>query len=87
VISRTTPRFWSCYDALPGEIQRAADAAYAQWKRNPLHRSLRFKKLEGHANLWSARVSRQYRSLALRRGDEVTWVWIGHHTEYERLIR
>jgi hypothetical protein len=54
---------------------------------NPGHGSLHFKELEGHEALWSARVGRQYRALARRKGDLVVWVWIGHHSEYDRLIR
>jgi hypothetical protein len=36
---------------------------------------------------WSVRITNAYRALALRQGDEFTWVWIGSHDDYERIIR
>jgi hypothetical protein len=87
VISKTTARFWRCYAKLPAEVRKLADKAYALWLGDPAHGSLHFKKLGGHDVLWSVRVGRQYRALAQRNGDFVVWVWIGHHSEYERLLR
>lgn len=86
VISKTTPQFWQRFAALPPEIRQLAEKAYAAWKIDPGHGSLHFKKLEGHDALWSVRIGRQYRALARRKGDFVVWVWIGHHSEYDRLI-
>jgi hypothetical protein len=31
-------------------------------------------------------VGRNYRVLGLRDGDEITWFWIGSHSEYDRLL-
>jgi len=45
--------------------------------------SLHFKKV---GNYWAARVGQDYRALALKDGSDFTWVWIGKHDEYERLI-
>lgn len=87
VISKTTARFWQCYASLPMEVRKLADKGYAVWLADPGHGSLHFKKLAGHEALWSVRVGRQYRALARREGDLVVWVWIGHHTEYDRLLR
>jgi len=87
VTSKTTRQFWQCYASLPPEIRRLADKSYELWKDDPGHRSLHFKKLEGHDTLWSVRIGRQYRALARRNGDLVVWVWVGHHSEYDRLMR
>lgn len=86
MISKATPQFWQRYAALPMDIRQLADKAYLLWTDDPGHGSLHFKKLEGHEALWSVRIRRQYRALARRQGDLVVWVWIGHHSEYDRLI-
>jgi hypothetical protein len=87
VISKATPQFWQHYADLPVDIQRLADKAYAIWSGDPSHGSLSFKKLAGHDALWSVRIGRQYRALARRNGNLVVWVWIGHHSQYDRLVR
>ncbi len=81
---RTTGRFWDNYHALPEEIRKAADRAFAQLKSDPSHKSLRFKEIEG---LWSARVGRRHRALAHRDDEGCVWIWIGTHAEYDRLLR
>ena len=47
------------------------------------HPSLRFKKLAGHENLWSVRVTLSVRAVGARDGDTVVWVWIGSHNEFD----
>jgi hypothetical protein len=81
---RATPRFWACYRALPEEVRHLADRGYELLKADPRHPSLHFKKI---GQLWSARVGLHYRALAVEAGDEMMWVWIGTHAEYDRLIR
>jgi len=36
---------------------------------------------------WSARVGIRHRALAVEDGEHLTWVWIGTHEEYDRLIQ
>jgi hypothetical protein len=83
--SRAVGRFWRLYDKLPAEIRRTADKQFALWLNNPRHRSLRFKQVR--PNLWSARVTDDYRALATRDGETFLWFWIGPHDEYQRLLR
>jgi hypothetical protein len=45
---------------------------------------LHFKKI---GQLWSARVGLHYRALAVEVDEDVMWVWIGTHAEYDRMIR
>lgn len=79
-----TPRFWSGYEALPAPARQAADKNYALWRQNPQHPSLHFKPVgEG---FWSVRVGKHYRALGHREADEITWVWIGSHAEYDHLL-
>ncbi len=81
---RASPRFWSCYHRLPEEIQRLADRAYELLCNDPRHRSLHFKTV---GQLWSVRVGLHYRALAIEDGNDLIWVWIGTHAEYDRLLR
>jgi len=80
---RATRRFWNLYSAAPIEIRRLADKSFALLKANPAHPSLRFKKV---GKFWSARIGSAHRALAVPDGEDLIWVWIGHHDEYERLI-
>jgi hypothetical protein len=79
-----TESFWQAYEALPAEIQRLADKNYALLKLNPRHPSLQFKQI---GKFWSARIGLNYRALALARGGGFTWIWIGRHEDYERLLK
>lgn len=81
---RATPRFWACYRALPAEVQQLADRSYALLCRDPRHPSLHFKKV---GQLRSARVGLHYRALAVEDSEDLLWVWIGTHAEYDGLIR
>jgi hypothetical protein len=81
---RATPRFWVCYRALPAEVQQLADRNYQMLLRDPRHPSLHFKKI---GQFWSARVGLHYRALAVEANDEMLWVWIGTHEEYDRMLR
>ena len=85
--SRTTPRFRKLYATLPHKDQALAQKAFQFWLDDPNHPSLRFKEVDPRANMVSVRISVRLRALGLRAGDQVTWVWIGDHDEYERLIQ
>lgn len=82
--SFTTSDFWSSYAVLPIEVKNSARKAYRLWKENLYHPSLHFKKVG--KNLWSARITIDYRALALKKGDDYYWIWIGTHDEYEKLL-
>ena len=53
-------------------------------KSDPKHPSLHFKNIG--RNRWSVRIGRNFRALALEREMVFTWVWIGNHEDYDRLI-
>ena len=42
--SRATPDFWSHYNRLPSSIQKSAKRAYARFRQNPNHPSLRSRR-------------------------------------------
>jgi hypothetical protein len=85
VNSTCTGRFWQLFNALPVEVQELARKNHRLWLEDTRHPSLRFKLLQG--KIWSIRVGDHYRALAEIKGRQVTWIWIGHHSEYDRLIR
>ena len=85
--SSTTDEFWGLLRALPPDLRRQAQHAYEQFTRDPFHSGLNFEEVDKRHNLWSARVTRGYRVLGIRDGDEITWFWIGTHREYEKLIK
>ncbi|MBG1265118.1 ParE family toxin-like protein [Nostoc sp. WHI] len=82
--SFATADFWKAYAELSPEIQEQARKAYKLWQENLLYPSLHFKKVG--KNLWSARISGGYRALALKKGDDYYWIWIGDHDEYESFL-
>jgi hypothetical protein len=81
---RATPRFWACYRALPEEVQQLADRGFELLTNNPRHPSLHLEKI---GRFWSARVGLHYRAMAVEDGEDLLWVWIGTHAEYDGLIR
>ncbi len=76
-------RFWDCYRALPDSVRELADENFVLLKSDPSHPSLHFKKV---GRFRSARVGRDFRSLAAEVDNGLLWFWIGCHSEYERLI-
>lgn len=84
--SRATRRFWRLFANLPDGVQQDAKRAYRLFRTNPAHPGLRFKKLEGEDDVYSARIGLEYRTLAVMTKNRVVWYWIGNHAEYDRLI-
>jgi hypothetical protein len=80
---RASPDFWTCYRALPQEVQKLADQAYEHLKQDPQYPSVRLKKV---GRFWSARVGSGYRALAVEGSDGLVWFWIGTHAEYDNLL-
>ena len=85
---RATVAFWQNYQALPAAVRSRADKQFELLKSNPQHPSLQFKKISDRLGqeLWSARVTLNYRVLALKRADGYLWFWIGNHDAYDLLI-
>ncbi len=79
----TTPEFWEHFARLPEEVQRLARKDFQTLKQDPRYPSLRLKKV---GKFWTARVGIHYRVIAKERVEGLNWFWIGHHSEYDRLI-
>ncbi|QJD80499.1 ParE family toxin-like protein [Spirosoma rhododendri] len=83
---RTTAKFWKRYHTLPESVQELADKNFNLLKGDSFHPSIHFKEISNRKSLWSARVGDSFRALAFREDDTFYWFWIGHHSEYDRLI-
>ncbi len=84
MISRATSQFWELYRALLPGVRAAAQKAYEKFSENPAHPSLRLERLRSDGRAWSVRITRGYRAVALRSGEEWVWFWIGDHQEFDR---
>ena len=86
VKSVATRRFRELFQALPSDVQNLAVKNYRLWQRNPNHPSLRFRRLQGSEERFSIRVGDHYRALGRLAGEKMIWVWIGSHSDYDRLV-
>jgi len=84
VTSRGTDSFWKLYAGLPADVKVAARKAFGRFRENQTHPSLHLERLRSDPRAWSVRVTLNYRSVALRRGDDWVWVWIGNHRDFDR---
>jgi mRNA-degrading endonuclease RelE of RelBE toxin-antitoxin system len=82
--SVTLPSFWESYKKLDETVKRRARKAFEIWHENSFHPSLHFKCINSEEEIWSVRITLNYRALGVLDGDTVTWFWIGNHKEYER---
>ena len=85
--SRRTKAFVRLLAQLPPDVVKQAKEAYRLWTRDPSHPGLRFKKIQNLDNVWSVRISRNYRAVGVRDGEKVVWFWIGSHADYDQLLR
>ena len=69
---------------MSADIQQVADQNYELLKADPSHPSLHFKKV---GEYWSVRAGRGYRALGVETKQGISWVWIGTHAEYDKLLR
>ena len=86
MISRLDPEFLEALRRLDSATRRKVQRAYQLFKDNPRHGSLKFRRVRGTRNHYSARVDDYYRVLGLVEGNIITWYWVGPHDEYERMI-
>ncbi len=84
--SETLPSFWETYHDLPNYVKQSARKAYQIWSANPFHPSLHFKCINTEENVWSLRITRNYRAIGILENNKVTWFWVGNHEAYERFF-
>ncbi len=86
MISHINARFRRQFAQLPNRIQEQSRRAYRQFKSDPVHPSLEFKKLPPHVDIWSLRINNNYRAVGQREGETIIWFFIGTHAEYDALL-
>ncbi|BAZ31611.1 hypothetical protein NIES4074_40840 [Cylindrospermum sp. NIES-4074] len=84
--SKTTVQFRNLFANLPQQVQQQARVAYRQFKQDPQHPSLRFKQVHPTLPIYSARISKSYRAVAVRNESGIVWFWIGTHADYDKLL-
>ena len=77
---------WQAFAQLTSVHQAAAKRAFRLFTQDPAHNSLQFKKLQGHADYWSVRVTLDVRAVGKRQGDIIEWVWVGTHNDFDKLF-
>src|SRR5438067_12705560 len=82
--SRATRQFWRLFSDLRFDVQRDAKRK-SSLPNNPAHLGLQFKKLDGEDDVYSARISLDYRALAVMKKGCVAWFF--GSAEYDRLIK
>ena len=86
MISHTNRHFRELFSKLPNVVQRQAREAYRQFKQNPYHPSLHFKKVHTIRPIYSARINVDYRAVGIKENGEIVWFWIGSHADYGKLL-
>jgi len=86
VISKVRPSFWRAYHRLAPSVKSRARESWRLFESNPDHPSLRFKKLQARHDLWTVRITDQYRVVGVRTGETIEWIWIGTHNEFDNLF-
>ena len=87
MISLTTEKFWELYFDLPTDVREQAKIAYSQFKNNPYHPSLQFKRVHSSKPIYSVRITIAYRVVGIIDDAEIIWFWIGSHREYEKMLQ
>ena len=84
--SHTSRRFREAFLDLPENVQARARQAYKQFRQNPAHPGLQFKKVDETRNIYSVRVGLGHRALGQMDGSDIVWFWIGPHDAYDRRV-
>ncbi len=84
--SSVTRQFRAQLAALPARIQRKARAAFRLWLQDTRHPSLHFKCVNDNAGVYSVRIDRDWRAVAVVSEGRAVWFWIGSHADYDKLL-
>ena len=79
-----TASFRKLYAELPNGVQKLADEKYRLFQQDPFHPSLKF---QAKGRLWTVAIGRSCRAIARRFGNDLYWVWIGSHEDYNHVLR
>ncbi len=85
--SSITKEFRDAYARLPKNVQRQARKAYRKFQDSPGYTSLHFKKIHTQREIYSIRITQNYRALGAVQDDDIIWFWIGSHAEYDQQLK
>jgi hypothetical protein len=85
--SSLTEEFREAFARLPKQIQQQAREAYRIFQTKPEYPGLLFKKIHSTREIYSVRITRNYRALGVLKDDEITWFWVGSHAEYDKILK
>ena len=85
--SRTTAAFRRMFQELPVDVQALARKAHRLWLVDPHYRGLHYKKVHPTRPIFSVRIGIAWRAMGVLNGDEMTWFFIGSHSEYDDLLK
>ena len=83
--SSITEEFRDAFARLPKNIQGQARKAYRKFQESPGYPGLHFKKIHARREIYSIRITQNYRALGILQDDEIIWFWIGSHAEYNQV--
>ena len=86
MISHTTGDFRHDFGVICLRRFKSKHAAYRLFLADPGHPGLRFKKLPPFEDLWSVRITGDYRAIGRRKEDVIVWFFIGSHADYDQLL-
>ncbi|MBN8569745.1 MAG: hypothetical protein J0M18_08940 [Ignavibacteria bacterium] len=78
--------FRKLFSTLPNHVKILAKKNFKLWINNPKHPSLNFKLINKEKNIYSVRIGKGWRALGIREKDEIVWIWIGSHEDYNKLV-
>jgi plasmid maintenance system killer protein len=84
--SSRTETFKKLFEKLPAEIREKAVDTFKLWRKNPYYVSLHFKCVDDAENMWSIRITKKWRALWVKDGENYWWHWIGSHNAYDNLV-
>ena len=79
-----TASFRKLYVDLPNGVQKIAEEKHRLFQKDPFHPSLEF---QAKGKVWTVAIGRSYRAIARRFGNDLYWVWIGSHEDYNHVLR
>ena len=82
-----TDKFHCRFSKLPKNIQNIADKKVIQFRKNPLHLSLRLHQLHGKLKgVWSITINKNYRIIFERQENgDIIFISVGKHDIYKYL--
>jgi hypothetical protein len=71
VISKTTSKFWKCYQLLPEDVRLKAKDAYLLFQNDPWYPSLHFKRVHSGLPVYSVRITKDYRAVGILKDEKI----------------